>query len=234
MSAKRRESKRKRRASSKAQSLRRKLRRTYRRLEAFDGTYLSSDDDCLVGIDEAGRGALAGPVVAAAVSLPRNSQLVGVNDSKTLSEDEREALFGEIVAKARSVGISFSQPPSIDRNNVLNASLMAMAQALGNLRVEANVVLLDGRDEIHVPTRVVAVVGGDGKSLSIAAASIVAKVARDRMMRRLHRKLPAYNFITNKGYGTKEHLEAIRKFGPSDAHRMSYRSNVVENSLRLF
>ncbi len=188
----------------------------------------------LAGIDEAGRGALAGPVVAAAVVLPRGSELFGVDDSKRLSEGEREKLFPAIVEKAIAVGISFSHAPLIDKKNVLNASLMAMARAVENLRVPLDIILLDGRDRIDLPGRVVPVIGGDGKSLSIAAASIIAKVTRDRLMRRLHRLHPCYNFISNKGYGTKEHLAAIRKYGMTPFHRRTYCACAVENAPGLF
>jgi len=190
--------------------------------------------DCVVGIDEAGRGALAGPVVAAAVSLRADSGLLGVNDSKALPEDERERLFDVVVKAADSVGISFSQPAVIDRYNILNATLMAMAKAFGNLRLQPSITLLDGRDQVELPGRVVTVIGGDHKSLAIAAASIVAKVARDRVMRRLHNVYPQYNFIHNKGYGTKDHLDAIEKHGVGPHHRMSYRVNTVEKVPTLF
>ncbi|MFQ5510956.1 MAG: ribonuclease HII [Candidatus Krumholzibacteriia bacterium] len=206
----------------------------YRRLEAFDRELVATAGAPLAGIDEAGRGALAGPVVAAAVILPPGSRLLGVNDSKALREDEREGLFLEIVRTARAVGIAFSQPVTIDRNNILNATLMTMARAYHNLHTQAAVVLLDGRDHIDIPGRVVSVVGGDGKSLSIAAASVVAKVARDRVMRRLHKRHPAYNFIVNKGYGTREHLDAIRRHGMTPLHRRSYRVNAVEKMPSLF
>jgi ribonuclease HII len=189
---------------------------------------------CLAGIDEAGRGAFAGPVVAAAVILPRGSELFGVDDSKRLTEDERETLFPEIVAKAIAIGISCSHAGLIDRKNVLNASLMAMARAVENLKITPDIILLDGRDRIDLPGRIVPVVGGDGKSLSIAAASIVAKVTRDRLMRRLHRLHPRYNFMSNKGYGTTEHVKAIKEHGMSPFHRRTFCMCVVENGPSLF
>lgn len=209
-------------------------RRVYRRLEAFDRRLLEEGAARLAGIDEAGRGALAGPVAAAAVVLPRNSRLIGVDDSKKLAEAEREALFVEITRKALAVGLAFAQPGLIDRRNVLNATLQAMARALESLRLEPELVVVDGRDRIDVPCRVISIEGGDGKSLSVAAASIVAKVARDRLMRKLHRAYPAYNFLSNKGYGTKEHLEAIQRNGMSAAHRRSYRVNAVADTPSLF
>jgi len=188
----------------------------------------------LAGIDEAGRGALAGPVVAAAVVLPRRSGLVGVNDSKVLTEADRERLFGEIVRVAESIGIGMSQPATIDRENILNATLIAMSLAYRNLRRSIDIVLIDGRDRIELPTRVVSVVRGDGKSLAVAAASIVAKVARDRVMNRLHQRHPEYNFMSNKGYGTKEHLDAILRHGAAVVHRKSYHLKVVDQQPSLF
>ncbi|UCG51969.1 MAG: ribonuclease HII [Candidatus Latescibacterota bacterium] len=206
----------------------------YRRLEAFDRGYLREGEDLLAGLDEAGRGALAGPVVAAAVILPRDSGLLGVDDSKRLTESRRETLFSDIVGKALSVGISVGQPSLIDTRNILNATLIAMARAVRNLGIRPATVLVDGRDRIQYPAKVISVIGGDRKSLAVAAASIVAKVTRDRLMRRLHKRYPAYNFLNNKGYGTKEHLNAISRYGTVPAHRKSYRLKSVEKSLSLF
>jgi ribonuclease HII len=206
----------------------------YRRLEAFDCACLPVEDARLAGVDEAGRGALAGPVVAAAVILPRASEMLGVDDSKVLTEDEREVAFARIVRTALSIGIAFSQPSVIDRDNILNATLMAMARALANLKIQADVVLVDGRDRIDVRDRVVTVVGGDHKSLSIAAASIVAKVSRDHLMRKLHLRHPEYNFLKNKGYGTKDHLDALVRHGLAPVHRRSFCHNRVENQPTLF
>jgi ribonuclease HII len=225
---------RSKRRSRKRSSALERLRGKYLELEKYDGDSLLEEGELLAGADEAGRGALAGPVVAAAVVLPRGSELVGVDDSKRIAEERREELFAVIVEKALAVGISFSHPRLIDTRNVLNASLMAMAKAVENLKMSIDLVLLDGRDGIDIPGRVVPVVKGDGKSLSIAAASIVAKVARDRLMRRLHKVHPAYNFISNKGYGTKEHIDAIIKYGMTPVHRRTYCASAVENAPRLF
>jgi len=188
----------------------------------------------LAGVDEAGRGALAGPVVAAAVVLPAGADLLGVNDSKKVSEAQREFLFAEIVKTALSIGIGVGNPDLIDSRNILNATLAAMARAIDNLRMAPSLVLVDGRDAVECPFPVVPVVGGDARSLSVAAASIVAKVTRDRVMRRLHRRYPLYNFLENKGYGTPEHLEAIARHGVIPEHRKSYRLKSVEKTLRLF
>jgi ribonuclease HII len=206
----------------------------FNRLEAFDRECLTGGEDLLAGVDEAGRGALAGPVVAAAVVLPRESGLVGVNDSKRLTEDRRESLFSLIVEKAVSVGVGIGQPELIDSKNILNATLIAMARAVSNLRITPALVLVDGRDRIECPGNVVSIIGGDGKSLSIAAASIVAKVTRDRLMRRLHRRHPVYNFENKKGYGTREHLDAIGRHGTTPVHRRSYQLKSVEKNPTLF
>jgi len=206
----------------------------YRRLEAFDREHLPEGEEFLAGLDEAGRGALAGPVVAAAVILPRGSGLEGVNDSKLLTEKQRESLFPEIVSKALSVGIGVGQPALIDERNILCATLEVMARAVRNLKLTPSVTLVDGRDRIESPTAVIPIVGGDRKSLAIAAASIVAKVTRDRLMRRLHKRHPMYNFFRNKGYGTREHLEAIGRHGMISEHRKSYRIKTVEKTPRLF
>jgi len=205
-----------------------------RRLDAFDRGYLRAGVGPLAGVDEAGRGALAGPVVAAAVVLPAGSNLLGVNDSKKLTEARRESLFSNIVETALTIGIGVGNPALIDSRNILNATLTAMARAIGNLRMAPSVVLIDGRDAVECPFPVVPVIGGDARSLSVAAASIVAKVTRDRLMRRLHRRYPLYNFIENKGYGTREHLEAIARHGVIPEHRKSYRLKTVEKTLRLF
>ena len=206
----------------------------YARLDAFDRGYSTEGAKILAGVDEAGRGALAGPVVAAAVILPRDSGLVGVNDSKRVSESQREALFPEIVKTALAVGIGIGNPRLIDSRNILNATLTAMARAIGCLRITPSIVLVDGRDRVECEVPVIPVIGGDRRSLSIAAASIVAKVTRDRLMRRLHARYPAYNFLENKGYGTREHLEAISRHGMIPDHRKSYRLKTVEKTERLF
>lgn len=213
---------------------RKKSLETYDRLETFDEKRRPGGKRHLAGLDEAGRGALAGPVVAAAVILPPDSNLVGVDDSKRLSEKQRETIFSTIVEKALAVGIGIGHPTLIDDKNILNATLIAMARAAGNLKLEPSILLVDGRDRVDSTTHVIPIVGGDRQSLAIAAASIVAKVARDRMMRRLHDKYPVYNFFKNKGYGTREHIEAIERHGMIAAHRKSYRVKTVEKTPRLF
>jgi ribonuclease HII len=209
---------------------------TYRRLRAFDADVAGAAGGASViaGVDEAGRGALAGPVVAAAVILPPDSGLIGVDDSKRLSERIREGLFDQIVAAATAVAISFGHPALIDERNILQATLITMHRAVTRLGTRPDLVLVDGRDVIQWDGPVLAVKGGDSRSLAIAAASVVAKVARDRMMRKLHRRFPHYNFVSNKGYGSREHLDAILAHGVAAPHRRTFRPKIVENEPGFF
>ena len=173
------------------------------------------------GVDEAGRGPLAGPVCAAAVIL--NEEIEGLNDSKKLSEKKREALFDEIKEKALSYSIAFASVEEIEEHNILNATYLAMNRAIDGLNIKADFALIDGN---RVPTGISVpcetVVKGDAKSCSIAAASILAKVTRDRLMLEEDEKYPEYNFKKHKGYGTKEHTDAILKYGMSPIHRPSF------------
>jgi len=210
------------------------LGRRFRKLCAFDHEFEAQGFSVIAGVDEAGRGALAGPVVSAAVILRDDSRLLHVNDSKTIEEEEREALFAEIIASALAVGISFSQPAAIDRHNILQATLMSMHRAVSSLRHPPDLVLVDGRELFQWPGRMVPVIKGDAKSLRVAAASIVAKVARDRVMRRLHRRYPQYHFDTNKGYGTRDHWDAIHAHGVADVHRRSFVLKYIENQQPMF
>lgn len=209
---------------------------TFRSLEAFDCEI--ADDGgrsrIVAGVDEAGRGALAGPVVSAAVILPRACALLGVDDSKKVPEHLREELFARIVSTAVSVRIAFAPPSLIDRINILQATLVTMRRAVVRLRPRPDIVLVDGRDAFEWDGPVVTVCKGDGRSLSIAAASIVAKVARDRLMRRLHVRFPQYNFASNKGYGSQEHVEAILAHGIAGVHRRSFHLKAVENEPEMF
>ncbi len=173
------------------------------------------------GVDEAGRGPLAGPVCAAAVIL--NEEIEGLNDSKKLSEKKREALFDEIKEKALSYSIAFASVEEIEEHNILNATYLAMNRAIDGLNVKADFALIDGNRVpagISVPCETV--VKGDAKSCSVAAASILAKVTRDRLMLEEDKKYPEYNFKKHKGYGTKEHTDAILKYGMSPIHRPSF------------
>lgn len=177
----------------------------------------------VAGVDEAGRGPLAGPVVAAAVLLSEHSRLPGVRDSKLLSPAERERLFPLIIRESRAIGVGVASHRVIDRVNILRATHLAMARAVARLGAPLDMLLVDGRDVPRVAVETHAVVGGDRKSLSIAAASIVAKVTRDVLMGVLDREYPGYGFASHKGYPTAEHREAIRRLGSSPIHRLSFR-----------
>ncbi|MFZ4805764.1 MAG: ribonuclease HII [Hyphomicrobiaceae bacterium] len=178
----------------------------------------------VAGVDEAGRGPLAGPVVAAAVILDPGNIPPGLADSKQLDADAREIAFGRIMAAAVSVGIGVSDAAEIDRLNILQATLAAMRTAVGRLSVRPNVALVDGNRLPRLDCRAQAVVRGDALCLSIAAASIVAKVTRDRMMIALGREFPGYGFGKHKGYPTPEHHAAIRRLGVTAHHRRSFRT----------
>ena len=174
------------------------------------------------GCDEAGRGPLCGPVVAAAVILPRNVVIEGLNDSKKLTEKKREQLFDVIKKTAIAYAIAEASPAEIDEINILNASMLAMRRAVEKLQVKADFALIDGNCSrgFEIPTETV--VKGDAKSYSIAAASILAKVTRDRGCVELDRDYPVYGIAKHKGYPTKEHMDAVRKYGPSPIHRRSF------------
>ena len=176
----------------------------------------------LCGVDEAGRGPLAGPVCAAAVILPQNCVIDGLNDSKKLTEKKREALFAVITAAAVSYGIAFATVEEIEQHNILAATFMAMNRAIAKLDPAPELALIDGNRStgIEIPSR--CVVGGDGKCADIAAASVLAKVTRDRYMLQMAELYPEYGFEKHKGYGTKAHYQAIREYGPSPIHRPSF------------
>jgi ribonuclease HII len=188
----------------------------------FDRTWRKTPFQLIAGVDEAGRGALAGPVVAAAVICEPHEHLRRVRDSKLVSEKERERLYGQIVECSTSWGVGVVGPEEIDRINILKATLKAMKLAVEMLETTPCLVLVDGRHlpEIGVPAE--AITGGDGKSFSIAAASIIAKVTRDRIMRHHADAFRDYGFTRNKGYGTKEHIAAIRRKGWTELHRRSF------------
>lgn len=178
------------------------------------------------GIDEAGRGPLAGPVCAAAVILPPDCDIPGLNDSKKLSEKKREALFPVIQEKAMAFGIGWATAEEIDRVNILQATFLAMARAVEALPAPADYALVDGNRMPPLPIPGETIVKGDATSASIAAASILAKVSRDRLLRRLDEEHPEYGFAKHKGYGTKAHYEAIRKYGLLPEHRRSFLKNL--------
>ena len=180
---------------------------------------------CLVGIDEAGRGALAGPVVAACVVLPREKVPHGVNDSKALMPEQRERLYDEIVTVARGIGVGIVEAKTVDAINVLKATHQAMRLALKNLPfgLRPDLALIDGLPVRPFPITQFALVKGDGRSASIAAASIIAKVTRDRLMREYAAVYPAYGFDSHKGYGAPVHLRALAEHGPCPLHRRTFR-----------
>jgi ribonuclease HII len=176
----------------------------------------------VAGIDEAGRGPLAGPVVAAAVILPPDYEHPDINDSKQLTAKKREFLYDVIKEDALAVGLGVVEASVIDRINILQATLMAMRDAVADLSLSPDYLLIDGKNRIDVQVPQEAIVKGDAKSISIAAASIIAKVSRDRIMEIYHRQFPQYNFLKNKGYGTVEHREAVHRCGRCKIHRLSF------------
>lgn len=176
----------------------------------------------LCGVDEAGRGPLAGPVCAAAVMLPRGIVIDGLNDSKKLSEKRREQLYGEITAKALHWSVAFASVEEIEVLNILGATYLAMNRAIAGLGVVPELALIDGNRAAGVEYKTRCVVGGDGKCADIAAASIIAKVTRDWLMYQLDRQYPGYGFAKHKGYGTAAHYAAIRELGASPVHRPSF------------
>ncbi len=177
----------------------------------------------IAGIDEAGRGPLAGPVIAAAVILPPGYEHPEITDSKKLSPRQRERLYEVIERDAVSIGIGVVEAPVIDAVNILQATLAAMKEAVLELSPSPDYLLIDGLNRIDLAIPQETIIRGDSRSLSVASASIVAKVSRDRLMEMYHRQFPQYNFLRNKGYGTREHREAILKFGRSKIHRRSFR-----------
>ncbi len=177
----------------------------------------------IAGVDEAGRGPLAGPVVAAAVIFPQGSLPQGLADSKTLSPAKREALVLDIYRSATAVGLGIVWPQEIDSLNIHRASLLAMERAVTGLKPEPDFLLIDGRFPIPVPLEQLPIVSGDRLSPTIAAASIIAKTTRDRIMAAYHRLYPQFNFIKNKGYPTKEHFRSLRLYGSSPVHRRTFK-----------
>lgn len=178
--------------------------------------------ELLCGVDEAGRGPLAGDVYAAAVIFPDDVIIEGINDSKKLSEKKREALFDEIKEKALAYCIATASVSEIEDINILNAAMLAMKRAVEGLNVTPEIVLIDGNKTPDISAKAMSVVKGDAKSQSVAAASILAKVARDRYMKEMDKKYPEYQFAKHKGYGTKLHYEMVDKYGLCDIHRPSF------------
>ncbi len=190
-------------------------------MKEFETELYNNGINFIAGIDEVGRGPLVGPVVTAAVILPKDFYDVRINDSKKLTEKKRELLYDVIMENALSVGIGMSSPEVIDEINILNATKKAMIEAINNLSIKPEHLLIDAvKLDIDIPQT--SIIKGDAKSESIAAASIIAKVTRDRMMVELDKKYPMYDFKHNKGYGTKKHIEALYEYGPISEHRKSF------------
>ncbi len=198
-------------------------------LKKFDLSLLNRKTKVLAGVDEAGRGPLAGPVVAAAVVFPKKTEIEEVNDSKKLSEKKREALYDEIIKNCLAYGIGIVYQKEIDEINILQASLKAMKKAVESLRITPDLILIDGNKTFDCEVETKTVVHGDSKSFSIAAASILAKVTRDRIMRELATEYPEYNWHKNKGYGTREHIEALKTFGVTDIHRKTFLTKIFND-----
>ena len=194
-------------------------------MRSFEHKY--STYSLICGIDEAGRGPLAGPVVAGAVILPKDCEILYLNDSKKLSPAKREALYEEIMEKAEAVGVGMASPARIDEINILQATYEAMREAVYNLGVTPELLLNDAVTIPDVSIPQVPIIKGDAKSVSIAAASIIAKVTRDRLMVQYDEILPGYGFARHKGYGSKDHMEAIRRLGPTPIHRQTFIKNFV-------
>lgn len=179
------------------------------------------------GCDEAGRGPLAGPVVCAACVMPLNEYIDGINDSKKVSEKKRESLYEKIIETAEAYCIDIVERDDIDEMNILRATKFGMTKAISGLKIMPDVMLVDAVDGLEVGVRTIPLIKGDAKSYNIAAASIIAKVTRDRIMRALHETYPQYNFIKNKGYGTAEHIAALKKYGACEQHRKTFIKNFI-------
>lgn len=194
-------------------------------LKKYEKEYRRYERIC--GIDEVGRGPLAGPVVAGAVILPKDCDILYINDSKKLSAAKREELYDVIMEKAVAVGIGMVGPERIDEINILQATYEAMREAISKLEKKPDILLNDAVTIPGVAIRQVPIIKGDAKSISIGAASIVAKVTRDRLMVEYDKIMPEYGFASNKGYGSAEHISALKKYGPSPIHRASFIGNFV-------
>ena len=195
----------------------------------YENEALSKGYNNICGVDEAGRGPLAGPVCAAAVILPKGEIIQGVNDSKKLTEKKREALYGVIKEKAVAYSIAFASVEEIEEMNILNATMLAMKRAVDGLDIPADYAMIDGNKipNLNIPSEYV--IKGDANSMSIAAASILAKVTRDRLCADYEKEYPQYGFAKHKGYGTKLHREMILKYGPCKIHRMSFLKKLLNN-----
>lgn len=211
-------------AKKKLDEYEKELART-EKMKEYENKY--ADYTYICGIDEVGRGPLAGPVVAGAVILPKDCDILYLNDSKQLSEKKREELYEIIMEKAVSTGLGFVSPERIDEINILQATYEAMREAIGALSQAPDLLLNDAVTIPQVAVRQIPIIKGDAKSISIAAASIIAKVTRDRLMVQYDSMFPEYGFAGNKGYGAQVHLDALRKFGPTPIHRRSFIKNFI-------
>lgn len=211
-------------AEKRMQDYQKELDRT-EKMKEYENQYSSFSYIC--GIDEVGRGPLAGPVVAGAVILPKNCNILYLNDSKQLTEKKREELYEEIMEKAVSTGLGFVSPERIDEINILQATYEAMREAVGKLQPAPDILLNDAVTIPDILVKQVPIIKGDAKSVSIAAASIIAKVTRDRLMVQYDSVFPEYGFAANKGYGAKAHIDALKKFGPTPIHRRSFIKNFL-------
>ena len=198
-----------------------------RMYEMFSYERKYAEYEYICGVDEVGCGPLAGPVVSAAVILPKDCDILYLNDSKKISENKREEIYDEIMAKAISVGIGFASPERIDEINIRQADFEAMRIALSKLSVEPDFIMVDGYPIGGIDKKQISIVKGDAKSASIAAASIIAKVTRDRLMVEYDAIFPGYGFASNKGYGSGEHIKAIKELGPTPIHRRSFIKNFI-------
>ena len=193
----------------------------------IENEYAAKGFNIICGIDEAGRGPLAGPVYAAAVILPSDCVIDGLDDSKKLTEKKREALFDVIREKAAAYSVAFADEKEIDEINILNATFLAMKRAVDGLEIKPDLALVDGNQKPHTGVEELTVIKGDAKSMSIAAASVLAKVSRDRFMLEMAKKYPQYEFEKHKGYGTKLHYEKIAQYGISDIHRRTFLKKII-------
>lgn len=198
------------------------LEEDFNDLKAFDQQYRSNEDDYIAGVDEAGRGPLAGPVVAAAVILPKDFKLLGLNDSKQINEANRKVYFDKIKEEAISFHVSVIDNKVIDQINILEATKRAMKESLLGLNITPNMALIDAVKLTQLPFQTVDIIKGDQKSLAIAAASILAKVTRDNIMEEIDEEYPMYGFKKHKGYGTKIHIDALNTYGACTYHRQSF------------
>ena len=212
------------REAKKLEKLRLEKERMYE-MFSFEREY--GDHQAICGMDEVGRGPFAGPVVAAAVILPKDCDILYLNDSKKLSAARREELYDEIMEKAVATGIGMASPARIDEINILQATYEAMREAVSKLSREPDLLLNDAVTIPEMTIMQVPIIKGDAKSVSIAAASILAKVTRDRLMIEYDKILPEYGFAGHKGYGSKEHIAAIQKYGPSPIHRRTFIKNFM-------